>query len=45
MSEHIVQAAIEAGSADNCTCVIVFLRTPEELWNYFEGDQDGGNSD
>ncbi|CAI4231446.1 unnamed protein product [Auanema sp. JU1783] len=32
LAEALVRSAIDNGSSDNCTCVIVFLRSPSDLW-------------
>ncbi|VDM64689.1 unnamed protein product [Angiostrongylus costaricensis] len=35
LSDHICRAALSGGSIDNVTCVAVFLRPPQDLWELF----------
>ncbi|KJH44891.1 protein phosphatase 2C [Dictyocaulus viviparus] len=35
LSDHICRSALSGGSIDNVTCVAVFLRPPEDLWELF----------
>lgn len=40
LAEHIVANAYRSGSADNCTCVVVFLCEPRKLWETFDTKSD-----
>ncbi|VDP58069.1 unnamed protein product [Heligmosomoides polygyrus] len=40
LSDHLCRSAMSGGSIDNVTCVAVFLRPPEELWELLGESSD-----
>ncbi|CAB3401982.1 unnamed protein product [Caenorhabditis bovis] len=49
LADHICREALDAGSQDNLTCVIGFLKDPNELWELMransDSDTDGRGTD